>query len=230
MKSNTRKAMKTGLQMLFLGWNKEVLNLTVVSSLTQIPLWMQRVQSSYEGNTLFQTIIQAKAVDAMPFPDYEYESGLLKKGGLPNSKGEDSILVVVDRLTKYSHFIALKHPYTAISVAKMFFDNIYKLHGLSEQSGGSSSTDSVVPFFQDQATWEDYHAIAARLPGFDPWGQGSKKGTRNVAFNNQNATFTVDYSIIGTHLDFAIEGETEFGGGLKIRAQNGVVSGALWHN
>ncbi|KAL0455225.1 UNVERIFIED_CONTAM: hypothetical protein Slati_0861700 [Sesamum latifolium] len=50
--------------------------------------------------------------------------------GLPNSEGKDSILVVVDRLTKYSHFIALKHPYTATSVAKVFFDNIYKLHGL----------------------------------------------------------------------------------------------------
>ncbi|KAL0402537.1 UNVERIFIED_CONTAM: hypothetical protein Slati_4283600 [Sesamum latifolium] len=50
--------------------------------------------------------------------------------GLPNSKGKDSILVVVDRLTKYSHFLALKHPYTTVSVAKIFFDNTYKLHRL----------------------------------------------------------------------------------------------------
>ncbi|KAL0352336.1 UNVERIFIED_CONTAM: Transposon Ty3-G Gag-Pol polyprotein [Sesamum calycinum] len=50
--------------------------------------------------------------------------------GLPSSEGKDSILVGVDRITKYSHFIALKHPYTATSIAKLFFDNIYKLHGL----------------------------------------------------------------------------------------------------
>ncbi|KAL0355193.1 UNVERIFIED_CONTAM: Transposon Ty3-I Gag-Pol polyprotein [Sesamum radiatum] len=50
--------------------------------------------------------------------------------GLPISEGKDSILVVVDRLTKYSHFIALKHPYTVTSIAKVFFDQIYKLHGL----------------------------------------------------------------------------------------------------
>ncbi|KAL2248442.1 UNVERIFIED_CONTAM: hypothetical protein Sindi_2696500 [Sesamum indicum] len=50
--------------------------------------------------------------------------------GLPNSEGKDSIMVIVDRLTKYSHFIALKHPYTLASIAKIFFDNIYKLHGL----------------------------------------------------------------------------------------------------
>jgi hypothetical protein len=34
---------------------------------------------------------------------------------------------VVDRLTKYAHFMPLKHPYTASSVALVFF-NIMKLH------------------------------------------------------------------------------------------------------
>ncbi|KAL0409327.1 UNVERIFIED_CONTAM: hypothetical protein Sradi_1867100 [Sesamum radiatum] len=49
--------------------------------------------------------------------------------GLPPFEGKDSVLVIVDRLTKYSHFIPLKHPYTATSIAKVFFANIYKLHG-----------------------------------------------------------------------------------------------------
>ena len=39
------------------------------------------------------------------------------------------ILVVVDRLTKAAHFIALAHPYSASSVAQSFLDNIFKLHG-----------------------------------------------------------------------------------------------------
>ncbi|KAL0326250.1 UNVERIFIED_CONTAM: Transposon Ty3-G Gag-Pol polyprotein [Sesamum radiatum] len=190
---------------------------------TQIPLWLQDVQDSYERNTLFQTVVQAKTLDNLAFPDYSYEAGILRrkwricvgshggirekiiksmhdsalgghsgingtyqrvkplfywptlKGdintwvkecevcqrskhenipypgllqplpipdqawscismdfikGLPPSEGKDSILVIVDRLTKYSHFLPLKHPYTSSSIAKTFFDNIYKLHGL----------------------------------------------------------------------------------------------------
>lgn len=50
--------------------------------------------------------------------------------GLPNSFGKTVIMVVVDRLTKAAHFIALSHPYTASDVAQAFLDNIYKLHGL----------------------------------------------------------------------------------------------------
>lgn len=50
--------------------------------------------------------------------------------GLPLSFGKSVILVVVDRLTKAAHFIALAHPYTSSSVAQSFLDNIFKLHGM----------------------------------------------------------------------------------------------------
>jgi hypothetical protein len=38
--------------------------------------------------------------------------------------------VVVDKFTKYAHFMMLQHLYTTMTVAKVFFDHVYKLHGL----------------------------------------------------------------------------------------------------
>ncbi|KAE8728969.1 hypothetical protein F3Y22_tig00004035pilonHSYRG00004 [Hibiscus syriacus] len=49
--------------------------------------------------------------------------------GLPTSSKFNTILVVVDKFTKYSHFISLSHPYTDVEVARKFLDNIYRLHG-----------------------------------------------------------------------------------------------------
>ncbi|GJY57505.1 retrotransposon-related protein [Tanacetum coccineum] len=50
--------------------------------------------------------------------------------GLPPSGGKTVIKVVVDRLSKYAHFISMAHPYIATQVARAFMDNMYKLHGL----------------------------------------------------------------------------------------------------
>ncbi|CAH9084460.1 unnamed protein product [Cuscuta epithymum] len=50
-------------------------------------------------------------------------------GGLPRSQGKDTILVVVDRFTKFAHFIALSHPFNAKEVAEIFIKEVVKLHG-----------------------------------------------------------------------------------------------------
>jgi hypothetical protein len=49
--------------------------------------------------------------------------------GLPVSDGANTILVMVDRLMKYAHFLPLHHPYTTASVSKVFIDHVVKLHG-----------------------------------------------------------------------------------------------------
>lgn len=42
------------------------------------------------------------------------------------------ILVVVDHFTKYAHLMPLKHPYTAASVARVLYDNVFKLHRMPQ--------------------------------------------------------------------------------------------------
>ncbi|KAJ3706667.1 hypothetical protein LUZ61_010372 [Rhynchospora tenuis] len=67
----------------------------------------------------------------LPIPPEAWNSiGMDFITGLPKSEGKEVLLIVVDRLTKYGHFLPLAHPYSAATVAQVFLDNIYKLHGL----------------------------------------------------------------------------------------------------
>jgi len=51
---------------------------------------------------------------------------------LPLAQGYNSILVVVDQLTKMVHFIPTTEKTSAKGLARLFRDNVWKLHGLPE--------------------------------------------------------------------------------------------------
>ncbi|XP_075665988.1 uncharacterized protein LOC142635791 [Castanea sativa] len=51
--------------------------------------------------------------------------------GLPKSQLKSVVFVVVDRLTKYVHFIPLSHLYTAAKGAHLFMQLVFKLHDLN---------------------------------------------------------------------------------------------------
>lgn len=66
---------------------------------------------------------------------------------LPVSYSYDAILVVVDRLTKFRHFIPCNGTCDAEQVAKLFRDHVWKLHGLPTSIVSDRGTQFVSAFW-----------------------------------------------------------------------------------
>jgi hypothetical protein len=48
---------------------------------------------------------------------------------LPTSEGKDVIFVIVDRITKYAHFVGISLKSKATQVIDSYFKSIFKIHG-----------------------------------------------------------------------------------------------------
>ena len=51
---------------------------------------------------------------------------------MPVVAGKDAVLVVYDRLSKMTHFVATTEGTSAEGLARLFWDNVWKLHRLPE--------------------------------------------------------------------------------------------------
>lgn len=74
----------------------------------------------------------AGLLQPLPILEWKWETITMDfRTGLPKSKkNNDSIMVVVDKLSKSTHFIPVQFTYRAVQIAHVFMQNIFKLHGL----------------------------------------------------------------------------------------------------
>jgi hypothetical protein len=97
---------------------------------------------------------------------------------LPRVRGKSVILTVVDRFSKYCHFIALAHPYSAESVAQAFFTEIVRLHGMPQ-----SIVSDRDPVFTSTFWRELMRLMGAKLhmtTAFHPQSDGQSEAANKV--------------------------------------------------
>ena len=79
----------------------------------------------------YETYHVARLLQPLPIPNKPWlDVSMDFVEGLPKSQSKDVVLVVVDKLTKFVHFIPLSHPYTAAKVATLYLQHVLKLHGM----------------------------------------------------------------------------------------------------
>jgi len=78
-----------------------------------------------------KTLSPAGLLQPLPIPCQVWDDNTLDFiEGLPLSQGKDTIMVMVDWLSKSAHFFPLSHPFTAKTMAEKFMEGIIKLHSM----------------------------------------------------------------------------------------------------
>ena len=78
-----------------------------------------------------ETCFPAGLLQPLPIPEKRWlDVSMDFVEGLPKSHLKSVVFVAVDRLTKYTHFMAFSYPYTATEVANLYLHYVFKLHGM----------------------------------------------------------------------------------------------------
>jgi hypothetical protein len=68
---------------------------------------------------------------------------------LPESLGHDAVMVVVDSVTKTSHFIPTFITVLAAGIARLFIQHVWKLHGLPRRVVSDRGPQFVAEFTRE---------------------------------------------------------------------------------
>ena len=97
---------------------------------------------------------------------------------LPTSFGSDSILVIVDQLTKQGIFILMTVHCTSEDLAVLFITHVFSKHGVPEHVTSDRGSEFVSRFF-----WSLRKALDMKLhftSGYHPEGDGQTEQTNQT--------------------------------------------------
>ncbi|KAF0902701.1 hypothetical protein E2562_018325 [Oryza meyeriana var. granulata] len=100
---------------------------------------------------------------------------------LPRVGGKSVILTIVDRFSKYCHFIPLAHPYSTESVEQAFFSDIVRLHGIPQSIVSDRDPVFTSIFWKELLllTGVKLHMTTAFHPQSDGQTEAANKSGRN---------------------------------------------------
>ena len=103
----------------------------------------------------YETKASPGLLQPLPIPDLIWQHITMDFiEGLPSSFGKQVIFVVVDRLSKAAHCMALSHPYSAADVAQSFIDQVFKFHGFPDFITSDRDSIFLSQFWQDLMTFQ----------------------------------------------------------------------------
>lgn len=117
-------------------YNEEEEELTATAQDQPMALSMRKDVQNYVAGcdvcnrNKYQALSPAGLLQQLPIPKHileEISMDFITR--LPKSNMYDVILVIVDCLSKYTHFIPLSHHFTAKEVAEKFVKEMVRLHG-----------------------------------------------------------------------------------------------------
>lgn len=98
--------------------------------------------------------------------------------GFPKVGGKSVVLTVADRFSKFAYFIPLAHPYSTTSVARAFFDNIVRMHGIPSSIVSDRDTVFTSTFWSELFK---HAGVALKLSSaFHPQTDGQSEATNKI--------------------------------------------------
>ena len=127
----------------------------------------------------------AGLLQPLQIPEWKWDSvGMDFITGLPtSSRGNDSIWVIVDRLSKVAHFLPVKTTYQSSKLAELYIARIVSLHGVPKNIVSESRNSVYLEILEESPRrFRNPPRFQYRVSPSDRWTNGaSKPNTRRYA-------------------------------------------------